>query len=114
MTRRPVGEKGTLMAILVDKQSCCEQLFPYGLNELWEVEYLVFVGNALFEILHCLSARNLMLILVGVVCIYNMIGQLDAVSVSIVFSFLSLTLTSSIKVSPLASVGADGVFVVHF
>ena len=114
MTRRPIGEKGTLMAILVDKQSCCEQLFPYGLDELWEVEYLIFVVDTLFEILHCLSARNLVFVFIGVIGIYNMIGQLDAVSVCFVFSFLSLTFTSSIEVSPLTAVGADGVCVVHF
>ena len=103
-----------LMAILVDKQGCSEQLIPCGLNELWKVEYLVFVGNALFEILHCLSARNLVLVLVGVVGIDNVVCQLDAVGVCFVFSFLSFTLTSSIEVSPLTAVGVDGVLVVHF
>ena len=93
MTGRSVGEKGMLMAILVDKQGCGEQLIPCGLDELWKMEYLVFVSNALFEILHCLSARNLVLILVGVVGIYNVVSQLDAVGVCFAFSFLGLTLT---------------------
>ena len=102
------------MTIFVDKQGCGEQLFPCGLDELWEVEYLVFVGNALFEILHGFSARNLVLVLVGVVGIYNVVSQLDAVGVCFVYSFLGLTLTSRIEVSSLMTVGADGVFVVHF